>query len=184
MPHLDSTEAHAFTCLIFIHSSMFDLSKARSGQNHHLAKFQKISLPQDRSLKFFFQVRLLPCFQKNTLWTLWLWTMRPSVYPGMGERVGGEPHRPAWRWEGACPMAGGAALHLSVEQERYLAFSSLGPDELGAWTLSGADLCHSTWGRRAPETRHWLWAKEICERAQSTYIFTGSHHMFPAFCCP
>lgn len=68
-PHLGSTEAHAFTCLIFIHSSMCDLSKARSGQNHHLAKFQKISLSQDRSLKFFFQVRLLPCFQKNTLWT-------------------------------------------------------------------------------------------------------------------
>lgn len=96
MPHLGSTEAHAFTCLIFIHSSMCDLLKASSGQNTHLAKFQKISLSQDRSLKFFFQGRLLPCFQKNTLRTLWLWTMKPSVYPGMGERVGGEPHSPAW----------------------------------------------------------------------------------------
>lgn len=81
-------------------------------------------------------------------------------------------------------MAGGASLQGSRDQERCLAFSSPGPDELGACTLSGADLCHSTWGRRAPETRHWLWAKETCERAQSMYIFTGSHHVFPAFCCP
>lgn len=33
----------------------------------------------------------------------------------------------------------------------------LGPQELGA------NLCHSTWERRAPETRHWLWAKESCK---------------------
>lgn len=81
-------------------------------------------------------------------------------------------------------MAGGASLQVSGAQERHLAFSSLGPGELGAWTLTGAGLCHSMWERRASETHPWLWAKETCEGAQSVYILTGFHHMFPAFCCP
>lgn len=40
-------------------------------------------------------------------------------------------------------------------RRRSLAFSRLGPDKSGAWTLGGADLDGSTWERQASETGHW-----------------------------
>lgn len=40
------------------------------------------------------------------------------------------------------------AQWLEMKGKGYLAFSSVGPDEFGAWALGGLDSCHSTC--------HWL----------------------------
>lgn len=68
---------------------------------------------------------------------LWLLTMKPSVYPGMGERVGGEPH--------TALLSGGKVLAPWLEGHLYKHLENRrGPWLSPPWVLLSGD---PEWGR-------------------------------------